>query len=112
MSKAEKLPEKGEISRREFLGATAVAASSLTIVPSHVLGGNGNTAPSEKVNIAGIGVGGRGGSVIAQFKDQNVVALCDVDWERASESFKLFPDACDIRTSAKCSTRWIRRSTR
>ncbi len=93
MSKAEKLQEKGKINRREFLGATAAVASSFTIVPSHVLGGNGNTPPSEKVNIAGIGVGGRGGRVIAQFKDQNVVALCDVDWERASESFKLFPDA-------------------
>ena len=46
-----------EMTRRTFLGATASAAA-FTIVPSHVLGGPRHKAPSEKLNIAGIGAGG------------------------------------------------------
>ena len=46
-------------SRRQFIGGLA-AASAFTIVPSHVLGGTGKLAPSDKLNIAGVGVGGDG----------------------------------------------------
>ena len=46
------------LNRRKFMGGSA-AALAFTIVPSYVLGGPGNTPPSEKLNIAGIGVGGR-----------------------------------------------------
>ena len=49
-----------KISRRDFMG-TAAAVTAFTIVPRSVLGGRRNIAPSEKLNIAGIGVGGRGG---------------------------------------------------
>ncbi|MHC4693597.1 MAG: twin-arginine translocation signal domain-containing protein, partial [Planctomycetota bacterium] len=49
-----------KISRRDFIGAAA-AAAAFTTVPRHVLGGAGNQPPSEKLNIAGIGVGGQGG---------------------------------------------------
>jgi len=53
-----KMQTKREMSRRDFVkGVGAVAA--FTIVPRHVLGGPGHTPPSEKLNIAGIGVGGR-----------------------------------------------------
>ena len=45
--------------RREFLKKGALAASSFFIVPRYVLGGNGFTSPSDKINIAGIGVGGK-----------------------------------------------------
>ena len=51
--------KKSTISRREFIGAAATAAT-LTVVPRYVLGGAGNTPPSQKLNIAGIGVGGQG----------------------------------------------------
>ena len=44
--------------RRDFLKKGALAASSFFIVPRYVLGGNGFTSPSDKINIAGIGVGG------------------------------------------------------
>ena len=51
------------ISRRSFLKTGAVAAAGLTIVPGSVLGKSfGYTAPSDKLNIAGIGVGGNGTS--------------------------------------------------
>ena len=49
---------KRAITRREFLGAAA-AVTAFTIVPRHVLGGPGYTAPSDKLNVAGVGVGGQ-----------------------------------------------------
>ena len=85
-------------SRRKFLKTTALAAStafSFTIVPRHVLGGQGQTPPSERPNIAGIGCGGMGGSDIATLTKlgANYVALCDVDEERARGTFNAHPKA-------------------
>jgi len=79
------------VSRRQFLSATA-AISALTIVPRHVLGA-GETSPSEKLNIAGIGVGGMGASNLENLKSQNIVALCDVDPNYAAKTFKQYPNA-------------------
>ena len=70
-----------KISRRDFIGSVA-AAAAFTIVPRHVLGGNGNTPPSEKVNIACIGTGGMGIIDMKEFlkqPDVQVVAICDVN---------------------------------
>ncbi len=83
---------KPDISRRGFLGATA-ATAAFTIVPRHVLGGAQHTAPSEKLNIAGIGVGGMGKSNLSQLETENIVALCDVDHAYAAETFKKYPQA-------------------
>ncbi len=80
------------VTRRNFLRATSVAASFM-VVPRHVLGGAGQTAPSEKLNIAGVGIGGQGGSDIHQVDSQNIVALCDVDWDHAARLFKDYPGA-------------------
>src|ERR1043166_2246038 len=80
------------MNRRRFLAATT-AASMIAVVPRHVLGGPGLTAPSEKVNIAGIGVGGMGGSNLQALKSQNIVALCDVDHDYAAHTFKEYPNA-------------------
>ncbi|MHC4544488.1 MAG: Gfo/Idh/MocA family protein [Planctomycetota bacterium] len=90
--KKEKDNRKSRISRRGFMsGAAAVAA--FTIVHRGVLGGSGNTAPSEKLNIAGIGVGGQGGGDIGNVSSENIVALCDVDDRRAAGTFNKFPKA-------------------
>ena len=86
----------GKTNRREFLGSVAAAAgaaAAFTIVPSHVLGGPGTTAPSGKLNIAGIGVGGMGGANIANCASENIVALCDVDHAYAAGTFNKFPKA-------------------
>ena len=83
---------KQGISRRGLLGATA-ATAAFTIVPRHVLGGVQHTAPSEKLNIAGIGVGGMGKSNLSQLESENIVALCDVDHVYAAETFKKYPQA-------------------
>ena len=80
------------LSRRDFIGAAA-AVGAFTLVPRHVLGGAGHTAPSEKLNIAGVGIGGQGGHDIDQFKGENIVALCDVDWRHASRCFRRYPNA-------------------
>lgn len=82
-------------SRRAFLAAGGAAAVSFTIVPRHVLGGPGNVPPSEKVNIAGIGVGAMGSVDIATLSklSANIVALCDVDEVRAAGAFQAHPEA-------------------
>jgi predicted dehydrogenase len=54
-------------------------------------------SPNEKLNIAAIGAGGKGASDIMHSKDENIVALCDVDWDRAAEIFKAFPDVPKYR---------------
>jgi predicted dehydrogenase len=82
-------------SRREFLKNTSLAAAGFFIVPRHVLG-RGFVAPSDKLNIAGIGVGGKGTSDLAEFAKSpnvNIVALCDVDDRQATTSRKSFPNA-------------------
>jgi predicted dehydrogenase len=80
--------------RRSFLGTAAGAGFGFTIVPRHVLG-RGHIAPSERVNVAGIGAGGMGGGDIATVSKlgANIVALCDVDETRAAGSFNAFPQA-------------------
>lgn len=83
------------VSRRKFLAAASGLALGFTIVPRHVLGGAGFVPPSERVNVAGIGAGGMGGGDIATHarNGANIVALCDVDDERAAGSYKAFPKA-------------------
>lgn len=81
-------PDK-RVSRRTFMGNVA-AAAAFTIVPSHVLG---QDAPSNKLNIAVIGSGGRGRANINGCKSENFVAFCDVDERRAGGTFKQFPKA-------------------
>lgn len=82
-------------SRRTFLAAGGAAALGFTIVPRHVLGGPAHVPPSERVNIAGIGVGNMGGSDIATLSKlgANIVALCDVDQVRAAGTFAAQPKA-------------------
>jgi predicted dehydrogenase len=61
-----KNPRSSGLSRRDFLGTTAAAAAGFTIIPRYVMGGVGYTAPSDMINVAGIGVGSQGGGDIQQ----------------------------------------------
>ncbi|MGB2632794.1 MAG: Gfo/Idh/MocA family oxidoreductase [Candidatus Acidiferrum sp.] len=70
---------KDEVSRRSFIRNAAVAGAAVSIVPRHVLG-RGFTPPSDKFNVACVGVGGMGRSNLINLASQNIVALCDVDW--------------------------------
>ena len=64
--------------RRNFL-KTAAAASAFMIVPRHVLGGPAYIAPSDKINIAAVGVNGKGRTDIQSTMHENIYALCDID---------------------------------
>ena len=82
------------ISRRSFLKTGGITALGLTVVPNVVLGRSfGHTAPSDKLNIAGVGVGGRGFQVLKDLESQNIVGLCDVDWKYSDRVAKYFPQA-------------------
>jgi predicted dehydrogenase len=83
---------QSRITRRRFLGAAASAAA-FTIVPRHVLGGTGRPTPNEKLDIACIGVGGQGAVSTYSVSGENIVALCDVDEERAADTFRAYPEA-------------------
>ncbi|MAG86334.1 MAG: oxidoreductase, partial [Flavobacteriaceae bacterium] len=85
--------EKKTFSRRKFISRTATVAAGISIVPRHVLGGVGYTAPSDALNIAGIGVGGMGAANLGNISGQNIVALADVDWKYAAGTFNRYPKA-------------------
>ncbi len=87
-----KVQRSSGLSRRELVG-TAAAVAAFTFVPKHVLGAAGQPSANNKLNIAGIGVGGQGGGDINALSSQNIVALCDVDDERAADTFNKFPNA-------------------
>ena len=73
------MTDNQEMSRRTFLEKAAVTSAAISIVPRHVLG-RGYTPPSDKFNVACVGVGGMGRSNLINLASQNVVAICDVDW--------------------------------
>lgn len=82
-------------SRRDFLKSTSIAAAGFIIVPRHVLG-RGFTAPSDKLNIAGIGAGGKAEvNLPYAYKtgEVNIAALCDVDDRMAVNARKSWPQA-------------------
>jgi predicted dehydrogenase len=86
-------PHSSVQSRRGFLRNAALVAATIQIVPARVLGRGGEAPPSERLNIAGVGVAGQGGHDLGQFPKHNIVALCDVDWRHAAGTFKKFPQA-------------------
>src|SRR5258706_12957233 len=82
------MPVKAKtIARRQFVRDTAMVGAGITVVPRHVLG-KGMTPPSDLLNIAGVGVGGMGRANLINLASQNIVALCDVDWDYAGKAFE------------------------
>jgi len=84
--------EKQGVSRRKIL-AGAGAAAAFTIIPRHVLGQGGQPSANNKLNIAGVGVGGMGAGDIRRVPTENIVAVCDVDANHAARAAKPFPSA-------------------
>lgn len=87
--------------RRKFLQTAGTAAAGFMIVPRHVLGGKGFTAPSDTVNVAAIGAGGQGYGGIKAVASQNIVALCDVDDKMAERAYNDWPEAARFRDYRK-----------
>jgi len=82
--------------RRDFVKQTALATGAVaaaTVVPRHVLGGPRQIPPSEKMNVAGIGVGGMGGANLRNLESENIMALCDVDPNYAARAVRRYPKA-------------------
>ncbi|MDR1895256.1 MAG: Gfo/Idh/MocA family oxidoreductase [Prevotellaceae bacterium] len=84
-----------KMDRRSFLQKGAVLTAGITIVPSLVMGKKfGYIAPSDKLNIAAVGIGGMGNANLNAVKNtENVVALCDVDWGYSKKVFDAYPNA-------------------
>lgn len=80
-------------SRREFLKKAVIATAGFTIIPSYVVSGLGHKAPSDKLNIVGVGIGGKGHPNLVGMNTENIVGLCDVDWKYAANCFNDFPKA-------------------
>jgi len=83
--KNESSSESAGISRRTFLEGTAAATAAFTILPGSVFGQKGKKSPNDKLNIACIGVGGRGKDDVTDAATENIVALCDVDDDKFNE---------------------------
>ena len=83
------------MSRRKFLQTSSVAALGMTVIPGVAMGKSfsGQTAPSDKLNILGVGIGGRGAGVLREMQSENIIGLCDVDWKYADKVFKEYPNA-------------------
>ncbi len=77
-----------DFSRRTFLKTTSAVVAGTLIIPNLF-----SCSASNKLNIAVIGVGGRGQDNWERLTNENIVALCDVDDRRAANAFKTFPKA-------------------
>src|ERR1035438_6116584 len=80
----------GNLSRRAF---TPAAVAAFSFVPRRVLGGMNQAAPSDKLNIAAVGIGGMGRNYIKGCESENIAALCDVDEALAAPVFARYPNA-------------------
>ena len=87
------------LSRRDFLKSATIASAAVSL-PAILKGqGSGASAqsPNDKLNIACIGVGGRGWDVVHGVKSENFVAFCDVDDQRAAKTYEEFPSVPRFR---------------
>ena len=83
-----------KMTRRDFIKYSSVGAAAFMVVPNTVLGKRfGHVAPSDRLNIAGVGVGGMGRRNLRNMSTENIVALCDVDWHYAAKTFADYPKA-------------------
>ncbi len=85
------------IARRDFLKSAALAGVGLVAAGSQgcalLRPGPRRISPNEKLNVACIGVGGRGHDNVHAMSGENIVALCDVDDAMAAEAYNAFPKA-------------------
>ena len=96
MSVQEPNSSKKSQSRKQFIKNMGMAGAAFTIVPRHVLGGTGYTAPSDTLYIAGIGAGGKGYSDMTGFAEHpqaKIAFYCDVDLRQTERAKTTFPDA-------------------
>jgi predicted dehydrogenase len=89
------IPERtdaDDVTRRKFVATTAAATAGFMIVPRDVLG-RGFQAPSDRLNIATVGINGMGGNNTAQVMSENIVAICDCDFGLLERRLKRWQDS-------------------
>lgn len=89
MKSGRKQSQGKNLSRRDFIGQGATAATAWMIVPRSVLGGRGHTPPRDGLTAACIGVGAQGTRVMMNFlkqPDVRIIAVCDVNKESSDYS--------------------------
>jgi hypothetical protein len=93
-----------QITRRDLFAASTGVAG-FTLLPAHVLGRQGATAPSEKLNLAFVGIGTRGSLNVRELDTlkQNVVALCDIDWRESQRAPRPGADPLRLGAAARSS---------
>ncbi|MCF7674449.1 MAG: Gfo/Idh/MocA family oxidoreductase [Akkermansiaceae bacterium] len=88
------------MNRRKFLNTTTITSAGLTLLPSGLL--RAVNSPNNKLNIALIGIWGRGLAHYDALSQENVVALCDVNENRFADALKRFPNAKTYVDWRKC----------
>ena len=91
--KTKDAPSDTGLTRRQFLRGATISAAGFMVVRGGVLGMRGADSANQKLNLAGIGIGGQGAVDLAQMERENIVALCDVDKNHAGHVFKKYPKA-------------------
>ena len=83
------------ISRRKFIRRTGLGVALFNVLPGRLLRGAERISANDKLNVAGIGIGSRGGAVVEEVAGlgHNIVALCDVDENYAAKEFAKYPHA-------------------
>ena len=92
-----------EMSRRSFLKTGTAVAAGLAVAPNIIIAGEKSPEPkkkdkkkvaaNDKLNILGVGIGGRGAADLAEMETENIIGLCDVDWKYADHVFNKYPQA-------------------
>jgi predicted dehydrogenase len=89
-----------QVNRRTFLKHSATLGAGVTILRSGIL--RAGNSPNEKLNIAAIGVGGRGAADLNGVRNENIVALCDVNEKNLAAAAQKFPQARTYIDWRKC----------
>jgi predicted dehydrogenase len=81
--------------RRQFIRGAAAGVALFNILPSSLICGAEKLSSNDRLNVAGIGIGSRGGAVLGEMAGlaHNTVALCDVDEKYAAKQFEKYPNA-------------------
>lgn len=85
------------LSRRRFLSLSATLSAGIFVAPAYLR----SQSPNSKLNFAFIGVGGKGGSNMKNFENENVVAICDVDSKTLGGVAAKHPQAKSFRDYRK-----------
>jgi predicted dehydrogenase len=88
-------PNSPKINRRRFLHGTGAGVALFNVLPGTLAGAAERLSANDKLNVAGIGIGSRGGADLEDVAKlgHNIVALCDVDEKYAAKEFAKYPNA-------------------